>query len=311
VNAAAGYDVGGGVVAFTVRIGKHTHVSALRQSQATSDDDVRSIATAIGELPVSLARRIFVPTEFAGNSAYRLARIARETRGPLAAAARRAGAELPLTWALIAGDPAKTVVLLCFPRDRRAKSSPQDAFPHSDGRALGLVGAHLGAALRLRAIARPSPDDSDTEAVLSPGGDLLHASGAATHPRSRASLAEAVLASRPARDHLRRTAPDEALHEWTSLVDGRWTIVDVVERNGRRLVLARRNELATPGLLDLAPEERDVAWLTACGHSNKYIAYQLGCPISTVAGRLRRALRKLALPSRAELVRRLGVPRAA
>lgn len=312
IDAAASYDVGGGLVAYTVRAGVRTEVRTLRSSPTAADEDVRAIEQMTRELPTDLANRVFAPTEFAGNAAHRLARIARETRGPLAAAARRASAQLPLTWALVAGDPVKAAVLLCFLCGRRTDRAHADAFPHDDGPALGLVGAHLGAALRLRQVAQSSTDDPAgdpaTEAVLSPTGTLLHASGRATLPRARASLTEAVLASRRARDHLRLAAPAEALREWTALVQGHWTIVDVVERDGKRLVLARRNQLAAPDLLDLAPEERDVVWLAACGHSNKYIAYELGCAISTVSGRLRRALRKLAVRSRAELVRKIGIP---
>lgn len=128
---------------------------------------MRAIEQMTRELPTDLAHRVFAPTEFAGNAAHRLAR----TRGPLAAAALRASAQLPLTWALIAGDPAKAAVLLCFLRGRRSAGSHADAFPHDDGPALGLVGAHLGAALRLRRVAQPSTDDPAgdpaTEAVLS------------------------------------------------------------------------------------------------------------------------------------------------
>jgi DNA-binding NarL/FixJ family response regulator len=105
---------------------------------------------------------------------------------------------------------------------------------------------------------------------------------------------------------MRRASPEEALALWTALVQGRWTILDVAERDGKRLVLARRNPLGGPPLLELTPDERDVTWLAAHGHSYKYIAYELGLPLSTVADRLRRAMRKLRVRSRGELLRKLG-----
>mgnify|MGYP003374847675 CR=1 FL=1 len=133
-------------------------------------------------------------------------------------------------------------------------------------------------------------DDAETEAVLSPGGRVLHAEGAARTDRARASLAAAVLAATRARGDARRADPDTAVAEWTALVQGRWTILETVERDGKRLVLARRNPLGTDDLLALPPDERDVAWLAAYGHSYKFIAYELGVPLGTVKGRVRLAL---------------------
>jgi DNA-binding CsgD family transcriptional regulator len=45
-----------------------------------------------------------------------------------------------------------------------------------------------------------------------------------------------------------------------------------------------------------------VASLAALGHPNKVIAYELGIALSSVATLLRRALRRLRLRNRAELV---------
>jgi DNA-binding NarL/FixJ family response regulator len=105
---------------------------------------------------------------------------------------------------------------------------------------------------------------------------------------------------------MRRSSPEEALELWTALVRGRWTILETSERDNRRILVARRNPLGGAGLLELTGDERDVAWLTAQGHSYKYVAYELGVPLSTVAGRLRRAMRKLRVRSRTELLRKLG-----
>jgi DNA-binding NarL/FixJ family response regulator len=135
---------------------------------------------------------------------------------------------------------------------------------------------------------------------------VLHAIGEATSADARASLAEAVRASETARGRMRRSSPDEAIGLWMALVQGRWTILDSAERGGKRILLARKNPLRGGSLLDLTADERDVAWLAAQGHSYKYIGYELGVPLSTVAGRLRRAMRKLRIRSRTELLRKLG-----
>ena len=170
----------------------------------------------------------------------------------------------------------------------------------------GLVGAHLAAALRLRTLVCPSTTDPATEAVLTPRGKLLHAGPAASSPGARASLVDAVRASATARGRMRRSSPDEALGLWTALVQGRWTIIEIAERDGKRLVLARRNPLGGTPVLDLTADERDVTWLAAHGHSYKYIGYELGIPLSTVASRLRRAMHKLRVRSRTELLQKLG-----
>jgi DNA-binding CsgD family transcriptional regulator len=162
---------------------------------------------------------------------------------------------------------------------------------------LRMFSAHLGASLRLRrALAAGRPD-----AVLDPGGRLLDAGSA--DRRERECLVDAVRRLDRARGPLRHTEPDEAIRLWQGLVEGTWSLVDRVERDGRRYVLARRN---APDLHDpkaLGEQERAVVAFAALGHQNKYIAYALGLCPSAVASHLAAARRKLQLRSRAELVR--------
>jgi DNA-binding CsgD family transcriptional regulator len=309
VQAAAGYDVGGGVIAYTIRVGRRTEVGPLRRSEGAADRDALALRRVTKAFPPHLAREICAPTEFVGNTSYRLARLARARGVSLDALTRSGQARIPAMWALVSGDPLRRGLLLCFPRrPERGTGSPDDPFPHSDARSLGLVGAHLGAALRLRALLPPSA--AGAEAVLTPGGRVLHAEGQAASAAGRASLVQAVLSSERARGRMRRADPDEALRTWTALVRGHWTILDGVERDGKRLLFARRNPLGAPGLLDLSGDERDVAWLAAMGHSYKYIAYELGLPLGTVSSRLRRAMRKLRVGSHRELLQKLGVSAA-
>jgi DNA-binding CsgD family transcriptional regulator len=297
-----GYDVGGGVVGLAIRAAQRTELTTVRVTRGASEEVVHDFERAVSQFPPAFATKIFAPTEFVGNTQYRLARLARESRGPIGAAARTAKDRVPAGWGVIAGDPTTRAVMLYFPSRPGAPPSPDDRFPHAGARALGMVGAHLGAALRLRTLVEPTADD----AVLTPAGKVLHAEG--TTSTQRTSLVEAVLASERARRRSRRATADEALSEWTALVQGRWTILETVERDGKRLILARRNRFASQDILGLTSDERDVVWLAAYGHSYKYIAYELGCPIATVAGRLRRAMRKLGVADRTELLRKLGLP---
>jgi DNA-binding NarL/FixJ family response regulator len=85
------------------------------------------------------------------------------------------------------------------------------------------------------------------------------------------------------------------------MVAAQWTLVEE-ERDGRRHLLARRNDPAAPGPEQLSERERQVVSFAVLGHHDKLIAYELGVSHSTVRVLLHRARRKLRVESRAELV---------
>ncbi|MBZ0119477.1 MAG: helix-turn-helix transcriptional regulator, partial [Sandaracinaceae bacterium] len=100
-----------------------------------------------------------------------------------------------------------------------------------------------------------------------------------------------------------RSAADDALAMWRGLVDGTWSLVERFESDGRRYVVARKNE---PGVLDprgLTLREKQVVSFAALGHSNKLIAYELGVTHGTVTVHLTSAMAKLGATTRAELTR--------
>lgn len=159
------------------------------------------------------------------------------------------------------------------------------------------VAAHIAAAGRLRRVLAGAvlPD-----AVLAPDGRVLHAERAAQ--ASLSALQRAVRGSERARVH--RTELD-SLDSWQALVEGRWSLVDEVEADGRRVLLVHRN---APELVDprrLTAIERIVAGYVALGHSNKLIGYELGLAPSTVALHLNGVARKLGLRTRVEVVDRI------
>lgn len=171
--------------------------------------------------------------------------------------------------------------------------------------------AHLCSALRLRrrAAAAGTPegtDAPDVEAVLDPAGKVHDARGGARGKTARATLTEAVRQVERARGRLRRTDPEEALELWRALFDGRWSVVERTESDGRRFLLARRNEPGSSDPMALTQGERDVLACAARGHSNKYIGYLLGVATSTVSSRLETSMRKLGLHSRREVIQMLG-----
>jgi DNA-binding NarL/FixJ family response regulator len=164
---------------------------------------------------------------------------------------------------------------------------------------------HIAAGLRLRrklAAIERAPDavvapaavaDVSPEAVLQPGGRVEHAEGQATSRSARDSLSTAARAMDRARGSLRRRDAGEAVEIWRGLVAGRWSLIDHFDSDGRRYLVAHRNDPATSDPRALTDRERQVLGYADLGRSNKMIAYELGLSPSTVAVLLGRAREKL------------------
>jgi len=172
------------------------------------------------------------------------------------------------------------------------------------------LAAHVAAALRLRR-ALGSRDAFGGEAVLDPDGACAHAEGPARGRSAREALREAVLGTERARGRLRRTSPQAALRLWRALFAGRWSLVEQFDRDGRRFLIAHKNDPDVRDPRALSPRERQVAAFAALGHPQKLVAYELGLEPPTVAGHLRTAMSKLGARTRADLSRLLAGPRIA
>ncbi|HWZ91658.1 MAG TPA: LuxR C-terminal-related transcriptional regulator [Polyangiaceae bacterium] len=170
------------------------------------------------------------------------------------------------------------------------------------------LSAHVCAGQRLQrrlleASAVPSAPADLGDAVLRLDGRLEHAGEIAKTQMARASLRDAALAMDKARSSLRRKDPDEALSMWRALVSGRWSLVDKFDSDGRRFLVAHKNDPRTRAVAALTAREQQVTAYLALGHSNKRIAYELGLSESTVSEVGRRSLTKLGISSRADLAR--------
>ena len=171
-----------------------------------------------------------------------------------------------------------------------------------------LLAAHLGAALRLReclASADAGLDDpaGPVEAVLATNGRLLHAqSSAVAGCAVRERLRQAALAIDRARLRHSRSDADASISAWTALVDGRWSLVDRFDADGRRIVLALKNDPSHPDPRGLTQVERQVAEFIGHGHSAVHIAYALGVTPSAVKNTVQRVQRKLGLTSLTDTV---------
>jgi DNA-binding CsgD family transcriptional regulator len=206
---------------------------------------------------------------------------------------------------ILSAEPSGSSLLVTVPYGEDVSIPPRIV------RQLTRATAHLCSAMRLRRRAGGAATAADAlppdvEAVLDPSGKVHHAQGGAEGKGPRASLTEIVRRVEHARGRLRHTDPDEALGIWQALFDGRWSVVERSESDGKRFLLARCNP---PGERDpkaLTQGERDALACAARGHSNKYIGYLLGVATSTVSSRLESAERKLGVSSRREVIEMLG-----
>jgi DNA-binding CsgD family transcriptional regulator len=168
----------------------------------------------------------------------------------------------------------------------------------------GRVAAHLSTAVRLRYALQSRNHGSEVgEAVLDPKGRVHDASGAARAPAARELLRRAVLALEESRGALRDSDPDASLEARKALVSARWSLLDRVELDGKRYIVARENPPGAPGPAALSARERQVLGFAKLGHHNKLIAYELGIASSTVRVLLARAAAKLGVRSRRALLR--------
>jgi len=201
-----------------------------------------------------------------------------------------------------AQDPSRIGCVLAVPMRRQGPLSPGEAHRW------GCLAAHFATAFRIRrqleGTAVPMDRQPTSEAVLDPDGRLQHAELPAQSHRARSALRQAVQALDRARGSLRRENPEDAVAYWQALVAGRWSLLDHFDSDGRRFVVAHRNDPSAPDSRGLTLRERQVLAYEALGHSNKVIAYELGLSLSSVSTHLARGRAKLrtqlgaVLPSR-------------
>jgi DNA-binding CsgD family transcriptional regulator len=249
-------------------------------------------------LPEALYRRVHAPMPFLSNLEAFPKMAASLGLGPESFASLVDPRFPSAAYALAGGDAELETAVVVMNVPIGSQPSPRDRH------VLDCFAAHLGSALRLRSHfgGRPNADDDAVEAVFGPDGKVLDLrGGATTNVEDRIeSLIDAVRRSEHAK--LRGATDEERLDLATALLDGRWSVLESTERDGKRLLLACRNDPRGKAVRTLSERERAIVSYALLGHSFKYIAYELGIAISTVSKELKTALRKLGLRSRAELV---------
>jgi len=165
---------------------------------------------------------------------------------------------------------------------------------------LERIASHLLAALRLRsALAR-------VDAVLTPGGRIVHAEAEAQPFAAQEALKASVVAFDRAHARAGTRDPDQAVEAWGALVAGRWSIVQQFDTDGRRYLVARRNEPRAIPSTALTPIESHALLLRAQGVSYKGMRYELGLSESTLHRYVHSGLNKLGLSNNLELAQFFG-----
>jgi DNA-binding CsgD family transcriptional regulator len=176
-----------------------------------------------------------------------------------------------------------------------------------------LIGAHLVSGFRLRqsleeahdALVGPTRLANNAEAVLDPKeSEITDAVEEAANRNVGQFIREAARLIDRARGRLCREDPEEALEICKALVEGRWSLVDWFDSDGRRFVLAHPNP---PDLQDprgLTEREHQVATYAALGETNKLNSYRLGISQPKVSTTLRSAMHKLGVHTRPQLAKK-------
>lgn len=176
----------------------------------------------------------------------------------------------------------------------------------STRQALARIAAHLASVRRLRGSLEQQGSRGDAlagaDAVLGTGGRVLHAEGTARSREARLALREAARRIERARLRSQSGTPGVALGLWRALVEGRWSLVERFESDGRRILIARRNDPGSRDIRVLNELERKVVALLAVGRSLKVCAYELGRAQSTIHEVAGSAMSKMGVHSRAALV---------
>jgi DNA-binding NarL/FixJ family response regulator len=163
---------------------------------------------------------------------------------------------------------------------------------------LARVRVHLETALRMRF----SPGLKPT-AILTPGGRIEHLVAASSIGDARLPLSRQVARIESVRSIRRRADCADALAGWRALVEGRWSLAERVDSDGKRFYYAFENAPDAPRYGALTRSEAQLLDQSARGLSGKHTAYALGVSESTVSRGLASAAARLGFASVADLVR--------
>ena len=204
-------------------------------------------------------------------------------------------------WAVSTVNPDARTLTFSIPLERRYTPSRLEAGFWAK------IGTHIAAGHRLRRRLAETPAESKSAAILRPDGHVLELREEALPHRDVLRRTVRALDRAKARDF--RTGSSETIDLWKGLLAGEWSLVDRVDTDGKRYVLAIRNDPDAPAPHSLSRREAQVATYIAQGRSHKAVSYELGIAVSTVGTHLRNALDKLGVSSHTELAWLYGAVR--
>jgi DNA-binding CsgD family transcriptional regulator len=145
------------------------------------------------------------------------------------------------------------------------------------------------------------PGVSAGDVVAAPDGRVLHGGELLD-----ADVRDLFGSAARAHDAERRGLPadGDAERVWHELWRGGWTLVESSDRDGKRMLLLRRNPVTAAGTA-LDARERRVLERIAGGAAYKVIASELGTSVSTASMVARKALAKVGFKNRVDFARRV------
>ena len=165
-------------------------------------------------------------------------------------------------------------------------------------RTLRRLRIHIEASLRLRIFS-----SAEAVAVIRPDGRLAHVEPEAQDASTRRLLEAQASAIERARSPEERADPHRALGVWQALVQGRWSLVEKVDSDGRRHYHAFENASHVHAQRALSETEALVFTLSLRGLIGKEVAYATGLSQSRISAALQRAAERLGFSGREELLR--------
>ena len=144
------------------------------------------------------------------------------------------------------------------PPDEEHRPAPPSELSHNGRESPSTSRLGSGCTSKLSAKAAGWRAPRPQTPCLTPGGRVEHAHGVATSRAARESLKAGTQAIERARGPLRRRDPAEAVEVWRGLVSGLWSLVDHFDTDGRRYLVAHRNDATTPDPRALTERERQV-----------------------------------------------------
>lgn len=160
---------------------------------------------------------------------------------------------------------------------------------------LERLGAHLLAGFRLRHALR------QVDAVLEPGGQVVHAERDARDDTLRDALTRAVRNFDQVRSRRGPSDADDSLQAFEGLVAGRWSIMQSFESDGRRYLVAIPNQPGQMAAAALSPNESHALALRAQGLAYKVIAYELGVGSPAAFNLTEQGMKKLGIANETDL----------